>query len=106
MGLQSYPGVLTPSECYDAIHAGADALKLFPANVIGTSGVKAYKAILPPEIPLYMVGDVEPDNFAQWFQTGADGFGLGSSLYSSGKSVNEVITVAQAAVAAFDQLTS
>src|SRR5690606_28060138 len=63
-GLKSYPGVMTPSDAFAALRAGATGLKFFPAEVLGPKGIKAMKAVLPPEVPLYAVGGANPDNFA------------------------------------------
>lgn len=101
-GLGSYPGVFSPSECFAALQAGADALKIFPVTMMGTGGLKAIRAVLPPETDVYAVGGAEPDNFAQWMAAGANGFGLGSSLFKPGKSVEDVAASARAAVAAYD----
>lgn len=103
-GLQSFPGVMTPTEAFAAIAAGADALKLFPGNLIGTSGVKAMKAVLPGDIPLYAVGGVTPDNLADWAAVGCQGFGIGSALYQPGDTPTVVAEKAQAFVVSYDQL--
>lgn len=100
--LQSFPGVLTPSECFAALNAGADALKVFPAFRMGTDGLAALRAVLPYETKVYMVGGVGPANFAEWRRAGADGFGLGTSLYRPGDTVETVSVHARAAVQAWD----
>ncbi len=82
--LASYPGVFTPTEAFRAIKAGATGLKFFPAEVLGPKGIKAMKAVLPPELPLYAVGGANPDNFAEFFAAGCAGFGLGTYLYKPG----------------------
>lgn len=102
-GLQSFPGVLTPSECFAAIQAGADGLKIFPASVIGPSGVKAMKAVLPPKMPVYAVGGVDAENFDVWVQAGVDGAGIGGGLYKPGEGAKIVHTRAVALVDAYDQ---
>ncbi|AZQ68784.1 2-dehydro-3-deoxy-6-phosphogalactonate aldolase [Silicimonas algicola] len=103
-GLQSFPGVLTPSECFAALKAGADGLKIFPAFVPGTEGLKAVRAVLPDATQIYMVGGVGPENFAEWVRAGADGFGLGSSLYKPGDKPQAVAAKARAAVQAWEAL--
>ena len=104
-GMQSWPGVLTPTECFAALKAGATGLKVFPAFQMGLEGLKAIRAVLPKETQVYMVGGVGPENFAEWAKAGANGFGLGSSLYKPGLSVAEVAERAQATVKAWDRAT-
>ncbi len=101
-GLDSWPGVLTPTECFAALKAGADGLKVFPGFAMGIEGLKAVRAVLPPETQVYMVGGVGPDGFAEWKAAGANGFGIGSALYKPGRSVAEISQVAQDMVAAYD----
>jgi 2-dehydro-3-deoxyphosphogalactonate aldolase len=100
--MQSWPGVMTPTECFTAIHSGADGLKLFPGNLVGPAGLKAIKAILPPAVPVLAVGGAGPETFADWIRAGADGFGLGTALYQPGFGAAEVGARAQVAVAAWD----
>jgi 2-dehydro-3-deoxyphosphogalactonate aldolase len=102
LGLQSFPGVLTPTECFAALHAGADGLKVFPAFLMGQEGLKAVRAVLPALTDMYMVGGVGPDSFAAWRKAGATGFGLGSSLYRPGDTAEDVAPRARAIVAAWD----
>jgi 2-dehydro-3-deoxyphosphogalactonate aldolase len=89
-GLVSCPGYFTPSEAFQALKAGAHGLKLFPAEGASPAVVKAQRAVLPRDIPLLVVGGVRPDNMQPWRDAGADGFGLGSALYSAGLSPAEV----------------
>ena len=104
-GLQSWPGVMTPTECFSAIHAGATGLKLFPASLIGPDGLKAMKAVLPAAVPVDAVGGAGPAKFADWTRAGAAGFGIGTALYTPGLAVAEVQaraqTIASACRAAF-----
>lgn len=102
--MQSWPGVLTPSECFAALGAGADGLKVFPAFQMGTEGLKAIRAVLPQETEVFMVGGVGPDNFGDYVKAGANGFGLGSSLYKPGLDAAEVGRRAAGMVAAWDAL--
>ncbi|NBE09207.1 2-dehydro-3-deoxy-6-phosphogalactonate aldolase [Paragemmobacter ruber] len=102
-GLQSWPGVMTPTECFAALKAGADGLKIFPASLIGPDGVKAIRAVLPKTCQVYAVGGAGPENFGQWIKAGADGFGIGTALYTPGLSVAEVATRAARIVAAYDE---
>jgi 2-dehydro-3-deoxyphosphogalactonate aldolase len=103
-GLGSYPGVFSPTEAFRAIRAGAHALKLFPAEVLGAKGIKAIKAVLPPEIPLYAVGGAGPENFAEFLAAGCTGFGIGSYLYKPGAKLVEIAVRANAIVAAYDKV--
>jgi 2-dehydro-3-deoxyphosphogalactonate aldolase len=103
LGLKSYPGVFSPSDAFRAIRAGATGLKFFPAEVLGSKGIKALKAVLPPSLPLYAVGGANPDNFDEFFAVGCAGFGLGTYIYTPGRSAAEVGRRAATAVAAYDK---
>lgn len=105
-GMQSWPGVMTPTEGFAALKAGATGLKLFPASLIGPDGLKAMRAVYPPETPIYAVGGAGASNFGAWIKAGADGFGLGTALYTPGLSVDEVARRAQEIVAAYDEATA
>jgi 2-dehydro-3-deoxyphosphogalactonate aldolase len=106
LGLQSFPGVLTPTECFAALAAGADGLKVFPAFLMGQEGLKAIRAVLPPLTEVYMVGGVGPDSFAAWRRAGATGFGLGTSLFRPGDTAGDVAPRARAMAAAWDESAS
>ena len=106
LGMQSWPGVLTPSECFAALKHGATGLKVFPAFQMGTDGLKALRAVLPVEAQVFMVGGVGAENFADWIKAGANGFGLGSSLYKPGDSADDVAARAKEAVAAWDEASN
>ena len=103
-GLLSYPGVMTPSECFLALRLGADGLKFFPSNLIGPAGMKAICAVLPKAIEVLAVGGAGPENFAEWKEAGADGFGIGSSIYKPGYSMMEVQSRANHIVSVYDQV--
>jgi len=103
LGLESYPGVYTATECFAAIAAGATGLKLFPADQAGSGTLKALRAVLPKEMPVYAVGGVGPHNFAEWIAAGAQGFGIGTSLYRPGDSAELVGQRAREMVAALAQ---
>jgi 2-dehydro-3-deoxyphosphogalactonate aldolase len=98
-GMVSAPGYFTPSEAFTAIHAGAHALKLFPAEGCSPAVLKAQKAVLPADVPVLVVGGVKPDTMAHWLDSGAAGFGLGSGLYKPGRSAAETGELARAYVA-------
>ncbi|MDG2057293.1 MAG: 2-dehydro-3-deoxy-6-phosphogalactonate aldolase [Tateyamaria sp.] len=102
-GMMSFPGVMTPSECFSALQAGADGLKLFPASLLGVEGLKAIGAVLPLGTKTYAVGGVGPADFADWFAAGITGFGIGSALYKPGMSVADVAQCAADIVAAYDE---
>lgn len=89
-GLASVPGYFTPSEAFVALASGAHAIKLFPAEAAGPAVVKSQRAVLPRETPLLVVGGVTPETMPTYWAAGADGFGLGSSLYRPGLSATEV----------------
>lgn len=97
-GMASCPGYFTPSEAFTALQAGADALKLFPAEGASPAVVKGQRAVLPKEVPLLVVGGIGPDNMAPWREAGADGFGLGSGLYKPGQSADVTAERAKAYV--------
>jgi 2-dehydro-3-deoxyphosphogalactonate aldolase len=103
LGLRSYPGVFSPTEAFRAARAGAHGLKLFPAEVLGAKGVRAMKAVLPPQTPLYAVGGVRPENFEEFFAAGCAGFGIGSYLYTPGASLGDIASRAAAVVCAYDK---
>lgn len=103
LGLHSLPGVMTCTECFTALEAGADGLKLFPAFIPGYSGLKALRAVLPKHTTVYAVGGVEAPNLQDWLQAGADGMGLGSCIYQVGDSVTTVAEKAREVVASFRQ---
>lgn len=103
LGMQSFPGVMTPTECFAALASGADGLKVFPAFLMGTEGLKALRAVLPAKTLVYMVGGVSAENFGDWVRAGASGFGLGSSLYAPGLDTDEIAARARAAVAAWEE---
>ena len=100
-GMASWPGVMTPSECFLALKSGADGLKIFPASLIGPEGIKAIRAVLPIGTLVYAVGGADADNFGDWMAASADGFGIGSALYKPGLSVADVKARAIDIVAAY-----
>lgn len=105
LGLQSWPGVFTPTEALGALAAGADGLKLFPGSMAGPSGLAAMRAILPAGTLVFAVGGAGPDNFAEWLAAGADGFGLGTAIYVPGMAAKDVAKRAENIVRAYDEAT-
>lgn len=95
-GLVALPGAFTATEAFAAIHAGADGLKLFPAEIARPAGLKALRAVLPTGLPVLPVGGISPPVMAEWWPSGASGFGLGSALYKPGDSADTVARKAQA----------
>jgi 2-dehydro-3-deoxyphosphogalactonate aldolase len=95
-GLVALPGVMTPSEAFAALQAGAAALKLFPAEMIPPAAVKALRAVLPADVLLLPVGGIGPSTLASYRAAGASGFGLGSALYKPGMDAQAVASCARA----------
>jgi len=106
LGMASCPGVATPTEAFAALDAGADVLKMFPAEQLGPVVLKAWRAVMRPPIALVPVGGITPDNISVYAQAGASGFGLGSALYKPGLSAIEVGQNARAFVAAWQRAYS
>ena len=101
LGMVSLPGILTPTEAFGALAAGAHGLKLFPAEMGSHAVVRALLAVLPAGTPLLPVGGVSPANIADWRAAGAAGCGIGSALYKPGKSAAAVAQDARAFAAAW-----
>ncbi|VTU24656.1 2-dehydro-3-deoxy-6-phosphogalactonate aldolase [Variovorax sp. PBL-H6] len=102
LGLVSLPGVMTPTEAFGALAAGANGLKLFPAEMASPAVVKALLAVLPSGTPLMPVGGITPAGMQAWREAGASGFGIGSALYKPGKRAEAVREAAMDFVAAFN----
>ncbi|WP_377508768.1 2-dehydro-3-deoxy-6-phosphogalactonate aldolase [Octadecabacter sp. R77987] len=100
--MASWPGVLTPTECFAALKNGADGLKIFPGSLLGPAGLQAIRAVLPAGTQVYAVGGAGPDNFGDWFAASADGFGIGSALYKPGMTLADIAARAADIVAAYD----
>ncbi|MCB8746222.1 2-dehydro-3-deoxy-6-phosphogalactonate aldolase [Rhodoferax sp. U2-2l] len=101
LGLICMPGIVTPTEAFAALKAGANALKLFPAELVSPAIMKAMRPILPKGTRLFPVGGITPDTMAPFLATGASGFGLGSALYSPGVSLAQLSRQAECFVAAW-----
>ena len=101
-GMRAVPGVFTATEAFAAWRAGADALKIFPAEAMTHSGLTGLTTVLPPRLPLWPVGGIVPDNIAAWRKAGATGFGLGGGLFKPELGVVEVAARARAYVDAWN----
>jgi 2-dehydro-3-deoxyphosphogalactonate aldolase len=100
-GLVCVPGVATPTEAFAALGAGADGLKAFPAEMITPAVLKAWRAVIPLDVPILPVGGIAPGGMAAYVAAGASGFGLGSALYRPGDAPEKVAGEAAAFAAAF-----
>ena len=105
LGMVSLPGFFTPSEAFAALKAGAHGLKFFPAEAGSPAVIKAMKAVLPRGVPVLAVGGMTPEGVAAWQAAGADGFGLGASLYKPGTSAEAAGAMAARFVAALTPST-
>lgn len=103
LGMLCAPGVATPTEAFAALQAGAHALKLFPAEMIGHGGIKALKSVLPTGTELWPVGGITPESMRPWKKAGATGFGIGSQLFAPGTSAADVLVRGRAYVQAWQQ---
>ncbi|CQR17746.1 2-dehydro-3-deoxy-6-phosphogalactonate aldolase [Yersinia enterocolitica] len=104
-GMTVCPGCATATEAFNALDAGAQALKIFPSNSFGPDYIKALKAVLPPEVPVFAVGGITPENLHIYLNAGCVGAGLGSDLYRAGQSVERTIQQAKAFVKAYKEST-
>jgi len=95
-GMICVPGVATPTEAFAALAAGADGLKLFPADQVTPAGLKAWRAVLPASVAVLPVGGIALGNMAAWLAAGAQGFGIGAALYAPGLAADEVASRARA----------
>ncbi|RJL05012.1 2-dehydro-3-deoxy-6-phosphogalactonate aldolase [Paracoccus aestuarii] len=101
-GMNSFPGVMTPTEAFAALAAGATGLKLFPSELIGPAGLRALRAVLPAGTACWAVGGVSAATMDDWRRAGAAGFGIGSALYSPGDAPETVAAKARDIVAAYE----
>ena len=104
LGMLCVPGVATPSEAFAALGAGADGLKMFPAEQLSPAALKAWRAVLPKETLIFPVGGIRPDNMMAYWEAGANGFGTGSNLYVPGATVDAVREAAARYAAGFASL--
>jgi 2-dehydro-3-deoxyphosphogalactonate aldolase len=100
-GMLSMPGFATPSEAFGALEAGADGLKLFPAEASSPAALKALKEVLPSAVPVFPVGGITPDKIEAYRRAGAAGFGIGSAIYRAGRDAKTVNDNASAFVKAW-----
>ncbi len=100
-GMVSMPGVVTPTEMFAALEAGATGLKIFPAEMVSPAIIKAVRAVLPPQVPVLAVGGINAGNMGEFLAAGAAGFGIGGSLLKPGKPLADIDADARAIVAAF-----
>jgi 2-dehydro-3-deoxyphosphogalactonate aldolase len=101
LGMVCCPGVATPTEAFAALAAGADGLKMFPAEALPPPVLKAWRAVLPKEALVFAVGGIRPDTMQGYWSAGASGFGTGSNLYKPGADPADVRRVAGEFAAAF-----
>ena len=99
-GMLACPGMSTPTEAFAMLEAGADGLKLFPAEAASPTVLRAMRAVLPPETIVLLVGGIDATNMAPWRAAGAAGFGLGSAIYRPGDTAAAVGEKARRLVAA------
>src|ERR1700686_3005007 len=104
LGMLCVPGVATTTEAFAALDAGADGLKMFPAEQLSPAVLKAWRAVLPKDTLVFPVGGIRPDNMAPYWAVGANGFGTGSNLYQPGAAPDRVRAVAAQYAAAFAAL--
>ena len=104
LGMLCVPGVATPTEAFAALDAGADGLKMFPAEQLSPAALKAWRAVLPKDALVFPVGGIRPDNMAPYWEVGANGFGTGSNLYAPGATADTVREAAARYAAGFASL--
>jgi 2-dehydro-3-deoxyphosphogalactonate aldolase len=106
LGLLCVPGVATPTEAFAALDAGADGLKMFPAEQLSPAALKAWRAVLPKDALVFPVGGIRPDNMKAYWEVGANGFGTGSNLYTPGAATDAVREAAARYAAGFASLNA
>ena len=103
LGLEPYPGVATPTDAFAALGAGARALKIFPAPSVGISGMKAWSAVVPTGTQFLPVGGIDAGNLGDWLDAGAQGAGIGSTLYTPGRDNAELERAARDLMTVWNQ---
>ena len=106
LGMLCVPGVATPTEAFAALDAGADGLKMFPAEQLSPAALKAWRAVLPKDALVFPVGGIRPDNMTGYWEVGASGFGTGSNLYAPGATADAVREAAARYAAGFASLNA
>ena len=106
LGMLCVPGVATPTEAFAALDAGADGLKMFPAEQLSPAALKAWRAVLPKDALVFPVGGIRPDNMTPYWEVGANGFGTGSNLYAPGATADTVREAAARYAAGFASLNA
>ena len=104
LGMICIPGAATPSEVFTALEAGANGVKVFPAEMLSPTIIKSWRSVLPTSSIILPVGGISIDNMRDYWQAGANGFGIGGSLFHSGKSIEAISASAQEFVLAVNQL--
>lgn len=99
-GLLAVPGFFSPTEAFAMIEAGADGLKLFPAEAASPKVLGTLRAVLPRTMPVLPVGGIDAASIPAWLKAGAAGFGIGSALYKPGLDRAAVAAKAHALVRA------
>ncbi|MGI9421870.1 MAG: 2-dehydro-3-deoxy-6-phosphogalactonate aldolase [Hyphomicrobiaceae bacterium] len=105
-GMTCVPGVATPTEAFQALTAGADALKLFPAEAMPPTIVKAWRAVFPSDTIMIAVGGISAANIGSYAAAGTAGFGIGSSIYSPGKTAPDVSASARELLSAWKEIAA
>ena len=104
LGMICIPGAATPSEVFTALEAGANGVKVFPAEMLSPTIIKSWRSVLPTSSIILPVGGISTDNMRDYWQAGANGFGIGGSLFQPGKSIEAISASAQEFVLAVNQL--
>ena len=104
LGMICIPGAATPSEVFTSLEAGANGVKVFPAEMLSPTIIKSWRSVIPTSSIILPVGGISTDNMRDYWQAGANGFGIGGSLFQPGKSIEAISASAQEFVLAVNQL--